>query len=216
MMKKKNPFLLMISLISLLLIHPFVYTDVARPFFYSIVLSFVVFGGGVSTHLPGWKRIEWIMGAAAISLNWLAYVFPPLTLISHLVLLSFFILTAAILIQQFIIQPKVDSVLLISTIDAYLLIGFAGSLISLIVYELLPGSFNLPVHFGDPQFEDFVYFSFVTLATLGYGDITPIHPVAQTLAILLTVIGQIYFAMVVALAISKYVSGVQESRKQEN
>jgi voltage-gated potassium channel len=216
MIKKKNPFLLMISLISLLLIHPFVYADVARPFFYSIVLSFVVFGGGVSTHLPGWRRIEWIMGAAAITLNWLAFVFPQLTLISHLVLLSFFILTAGILIQQFIIQPKVDSVLLISTIDAYLLIGFAGSLISLIVYELLPGSFNLPVHFGNPQFEDFVYFSFVTLATLGYGDITPIHPVAQTLAILLTVIGQIYFAMVVALAISKYVSGVQESRKQEN
>jgi voltage-gated potassium channel len=216
MIKKKNPFLLMISLISLLLIHPFVYADVARPFFYSIVLSFVIFGGGVSTHLPGWRRIEWIMGAAAITLNWLAFVFPQLTLISHLVLLSFFILTAGILIQQFIIQPKVDSVLLISTIDAYLLIGFAGSLISLIVYELLPGSFNLPVHFGNPQFEDFVYFSFVTLATLGYGDITPIHPVAQTLAILLTVIGQIYFAMVVALAISKYVSGVQESRKQEN
>jgi voltage-gated potassium channel len=216
MIKKKNPFLLMISLISLLLIHPFVYADVARPFFYSIVLSFVVFGGGVSTHLPGWRRIEWIMGAAAITLNWLAFVFPQITLISHLVLLSFFILTAGILIQQFIIQPKVDSVLLISTIDAYLLIGFAGSLISLIVYELLPGSFNLPVHFGNPQFEDFVYFSFVTLATLGYGDITPIHPVAQTLAILLTVIGQIYFAMVVALAISKYVSGVQESRKQEN
>ena len=201
----------MMSLVALLLIHPFVYTQVARPFFYSIILSFVVFSGGASTYLPRWRKVEWIFGLAAIAMTWLAFVFPSITLASHIALLSFFILTAGILIQQFIIQPRVDSVMLISTIDAYLLIGFAGSLLSLIVYELVLASFNLPAHFGNPQFEDFVYFSFVTLATLGYGDITPIHPIAQTLAVLLTMIGQIYFAMVVALAISKYVGGQAKS-----
>lgn len=205
-MRKKNPFMLMISLVALLLIHPLVYAHMARPLFYSVVLSFVVLSGGISTYLRGWQKWEWIMGAAALATTWLAFVVPNLTLLSHVVLLAFFVFTATVLIKQVIIQPDIDRVLLVSTIDAYLLIGFAGSLISLIVFELLPGSFNLPAHFGTPQFEDFVYFSFVTLATLGYGDITPIHPVAQTLAILLTIIGQIYFAMVVALAISKYVS----------
>ncbi len=166
----------MMSLVALLLIHPFVYTQVARPFFYSIILSFVVFSGGASTYLPQWRKVEWIFGVAAIGMTWLAFIFPAITLASHVVLLSFFVLTAGILIKQFIIQPRVDSVMLISTIDAYLLIGFAGSLLSLIVYELVPGSFNLPVHFGNPQFEDFVYFSFVTLATLAMATSPPSIP----------------------------------------
>lgn len=55
-----------------------------------------------------------------------------------------------------------------------------------------------------PDFDDFINFSFVTPGTLGYGDITPTSKTASTLSIFLSIVSQTYFAMIVALAITKY------------
>ena len=52
---------------------------------------------------------------------------------------------------------------------------------------------------------DYVYFSFVTLTTLGYGDITPLTPVAQTLAWLEAVVGQLYLAILVARLVGLHI-----------
>ncbi len=70
------------------------------------------------------------------------------------------------------------------------------------LYVLIPDSFVVPEHLGG-QLEAnpdqlFNYFSFVTLATLGYGEIVPHHPVAQVLVSIETVLGQLYVAVVVA------------------
>ena len=59
---------------------------------------------------------------------------------------------------------------------------------------------------GDPV-ENLLYYSFVTLTTLGYGDITPIHPVARTLAYLEAVIGQLYIAVLIASLVGRYLVG---------
>ena len=45
---------------------------------------------------------------------------------------------------------------------------------------------------------DWVYFSFVTLSTVGYGDITPVHPIARTLAMAEALAGQLYLAVLIA------------------
>ena len=50
----------------------------------------------------------------------------------------------------------------------------------------------------------FLYYSFVTLTTLGYGDITPVHPVARMLSYLEAVIGQLYLAVLVASLVGRY------------
>ena len=51
----------------------------------------------------------------------------------------------------------------------------------------------------------FVYFSFVTLASLGYGDITPKTEIAQRLAIIEVIMGQFYVAIVVAYLVSVFI-----------
>jgi hypothetical protein len=67
-----------------------------------------------------------------------------------------------------------------------------------------PGAFRFPegVSGDGPYLEmeasTFLYFSFVTLATLGYGDITPVTPLARTFSWMLAVTGQMYVAIVVA------------------
>jgi voltage-gated potassium channel Kch len=45
---------------------------------------------------------------------------------------------------------------------------------------------------------DWIYFSFITLTTVGYGDITPVHPIARTLAVGEALTGQLYLAVMIA------------------
>lgn len=67
---------------------------------------------------------------------------------------------------------------------------------------LVPDAFVIPPHLAHQLATNpdqlFNYFSFVTLATLGYGEIVPRHPVAQVLVSVETVLGQLYVAVIVA------------------
>jgi len=56
------------------------------------------------------------------------------------------------------------------------------------------------------EFEKFIYYSFVTLTTVGYGDITPASSGAKVLTIFLCVAGQLYLTVLVGLIIGKYIS----------
>ena len=53
---------------------------------------------------------------------------------------------------------------------------------------------------------ELVYYTFITLTTAGYGDITPQLPLAQSLAMIIAVMGQFYVAVVVAILVGKYAS----------
>ena len=91
---------------------------------------------------------------------------------------------------------------------AYLLIGVGFTMLYTMLLGLDPQAFNVA---DRPGFDDravlpspLVYFSFVTIATLGYGDITPQLPLPQILAGLEAVIGQFYIAIVIAWLVSRY------------
>jgi hypothetical protein len=61
---------------------------------------------------------------------------------------------------------------------------------------------------------DLIYFSFDTITTLGYGDITPNSPLTKNVAVFLSFAGQIYLTMVIALLMGKYLRG--KSMPEEN
>jgi hypothetical protein len=95
---------------------------------------------------------------------------------------------------------------IIGAIVAYLLIGLTWSLAYMLVEVVVPGSFHLPEDvvaqlMSSPReslWSIFVYYSFVTLTTLGYGDITPVGTVARTLSWMESVVGPLYLAILVA------------------
>jgi hypothetical protein len=108
----------------------------------------------------------------------------------------------------------VDRERLAAALGLYLLLGLIFALLYTVIAELKPGSFHFafarPAEFVARPLADMVYYSFVTLATLGYGDIVPLSPSARGLAILEAVVGQIYLVVVVARLVSLY--GQSESR----
>ena len=149
----------------------------------------------------------------AIAVLWMAAFmhFEIVSWISLVVSILFLSFTIFMMVLRITQSKQVGLLEFVEAINAYFLLGIIGSTLFKIVYQLLPGtSFRIPVENLMPNV-DFIYFSFVTLTSVGYGDITPIDPVAKSLAIFLGVVGQLYLALTIALLVGKYLSAKQES-----
>ncbi len=93
-------------------------------------------------------------------------------------------------------------------VAVYLLFGLAWAQTYECVEALSPGAFELPrggVGAGG-WFSPLLYFSFITLTTLGYGDVLPVHPVARSLAMFEALMGQLYPAILIAKLVSLQVT----------
>jgi voltage-gated potassium channel Kch len=90
------------------------------------------------------------------------------------------------------------------TISAYILIGFLFSQIFNLLLVIDPASLSYnPENFGGGlQGGDVLYFSFVTLATVGYGDLTPATPVARAVCVIESITGIMYVAIFIARFVS--------------
>ena len=112
------------------------------------------------------------------------------------------------MMRYVLLSRQVTSDLLFAAVVVYILIAILFAQLYSITSMLLPDSFTYPAtaHLVAGRLPDlsFNYFSFVTIATLGYGDIAPRHPVAQILASVEAVVGQFYVAIVVAWLVSVY------------
>ncbi len=115
------------------------------------------------------------------------------------------------LFRDLLRAQRVGSEQICASIVLYLLIGiFYWVLYGLLArYELSPPAFHgvaphpeAIVSIGERRSFDLLYFSFVSLTTVGYGDIVPVHPFARTLATLEAVTGQLYLALLVARLVS--------------
>lgn len=96
---------------------------------------------------------------------------------------------------------------IIGAICIYLLIGLNWSAFYLFINIANPGSFHgLTSTAIGVQFSELLYYSYVTITTLGYGDITPAKPIARTLAYLEAIVGQFYVAVLVAWLVGMYLS----------
>jgi hypothetical protein len=96
---------------------------------------------------------------------------------------------------------KVDAEHLYAALSAYLLAGIYFGLMYWVLEQISPGTFTATGHFSQTSA---IYFSFVTLATLGYGDIAPHGDVARGIAIVEGVGGQLFLAVLVARLVSLY------------
>jgi len=94
----------------------------------------------------------------------------------------------------------VDGERIYSALDAYLLAGLVFGVGYWVLGQLDPAAFNE----AELSLARATYFSFVTIATLGYGDVVPRSELAQSLAIVEAVGGQMYLAVLVARLVSLY------------
>jgi hypothetical protein len=124
----------------------------------------------------------------------------------------FFVAAAGRIIQTILVSQLITLDSIFGAICGYLLLGVACALTYSMIHAANPESFQL----GDsvrPQMEQgnhsrsiFIYYSFVTLTTVGYGDVTPISTTARTLSWVEAMTGQLYLAVLIAGLISALVT----------
>jgi voltage-gated potassium channel len=132
-------------------------------------------------------------------------------------IVAFFIFVVSFLIRFISKSKTVDINVLITSINIYLLAGIIGASLCLAFYQVYPDAYNFPAYIQHPVFAHFLYYSFITMSTVGYGDITPRIPETQTLAYLLSISGQLYVAIIIALLIGKFLmQGDQKNADQSN
>lgn len=121
--------------------------------------------------------------------------------------LAFYLFVLVSIASHVFSREEVATDTLFGAACVYLLLGLVWTLAYTLLEQLQPGSFSFVVapEFADaPMLFDFVYYSYVTLTTLGYGDITPVTAAAQRLAILEAITGVLFVALLVARLVGMY------------
>ena len=203
---------LLVSIVLVFALRPFlkglVSIDILTDIFFSIVLLSAI-------HAVSQKRstfiIALVLAVPAFLLDWSSYIMdvPSLADVSR-ILSALFTAYVLIFILSFILRQKeVTADVLMAAVCGYFFLGLMWAFVFLFLEAVQPGSFQM----AQGQSADagqFLYFSFVTMTTLGYGDMTPISSGARSLAVLSAVMGQLYLAVTIARLVGMHISQSQK------
>ena len=148
---------------------------------------------------------------------WTRYLFPYQTLVfaTNCLSLVFLVLLTFLILSQIFREGPTTSHRIMGAVAAYLLLGVIWSLAYDLIALRMPEAFNVqgPLTLGDGEVlqSHLFYFSFVTLTTLGYGDIVAVHPIARMLVILEAATGQLFPAILIARLVSLQVQSKKKT-----
>ncbi len=131
-------------------------------------------------------------------------------------LLWFFIFTTVVAGRQVLFTGEITGNKIIGAVCIFILIGLIWTIMYLLLLEFEPGTLNnVSKAEWYNNISSVVYFSFVTLTTLGYGDISPALPVAQFLAYTEALMGQFYIAVMVASLVGVRIASFSSGQRKD-
>ena len=176
---------------------------------------------------PWGKRTYQLLGFASIVAQIVWVLNPGGLLSTGLPLLTLFLLfmgwSLVRLLTRLARESHPASDMVAGGLAGYLLLGISGALLLTVIDSLLPGSFRdtatgelVKLSTGestgmvssawDVNVQRITYFAFVSLTTVGYGDVAPIRPLAQLASVSLSVLGPFYIAVVLGVVVSRLVA----------
>ena len=201
---------LLVALALLFLFFPFVEEVKGGDVIVSILLSLVL----LSAVLAVADRkvvffIALVLAIPAIVGRWISHfrpdlVPPPVFLVAGLALIAFVV---ANLLRFVLRAPSVNTEVLCASISAYLMLGLLWTVAYWLVAQVNSNAFVFNTNTGTKEtmvgFNAF-YFSFITLSTVGYGDIAPVSRIARWLAATEAMTGLLYVTVLIARLVSLY------------
>lgn len=128
--------------------------------------------------------------------------------IEFTILFSFYCFVTYEIISQVWKSTEVNRGVILGLMCGYICLGLVGFFICLAIEVAEPGSFTgLPALEVNPEAmrDSLAYYSFVTLLTIGYGEIAPVSKLARNASVLIGLMGQFYLVIVTAVVIEKYI-----------
>lgn len=214
MQRKASPnfFYLLAGLLLILVAGPIAYEFAGQPF---PLVSQIAFS---STLIVGiWSLMEsraWFIAGivlvvadlvlTAVQIYTQSLTVETITIILEMCFLS---LSLVFALHYVLTGDKMDLNRIVGAVCVYLLLGVLFGEANMLVFRYVPDSFNgLDVSDGSLSGFSMIYYSFVTMTTLGYGDITPESGLARVLAYFAAIAGQFYIAILVAMAVGQFLS----------
>lgn len=139
-----------------------------------------------------------------------------LHVIALLAMFVFLLLATFNAFRQIAVGNDISPNRIVGAVCVYLLLGVMWSIAYTLLEYSQPGSFSGLTELVSPGWNaDWIYFSFVTITTLGYGDITPLTQTARSLTVAEAIVGQFYIAVMVAGLVSAYISSNRDSSDRD-
>ncbi|MFT4825167.1 MAG: voltage-gated potassium channel [Halioglobus sp.] len=136
--------------------------------------------------------------------------------LSYLLYVVFFAYIQVFLLRYFLATRTVTADMIFAAMCAYIIVGLAWMFIYACIELRVPGSFVVAQTGASPSdMIQFNYFSFVTLTTLGYGDVTPVSDFARSWAMVEAILGQFYLAVVLARIVGLHISAQQHDENSK-
>ena len=203
---------LLISLLFIFIVSPVIVPYYYGPTILNVIAAIVLLSATYAVS----RRRSFLIFALSLTIFSVAMTFwlaaAPnhwLIIVSHSSLVIVIVFFAAAILSYVLGSSKVTWDKIYGAVCAYLLLGYAWTFAYSLIEELQPGSFSSST---SPMSQDLVgrvmqlrYFSFVTLATIGYGDIVPRLPAARTMALLEAILGQFYLVALVGRLVGLHI-----------
>lgn len=121
---------------------------------------------------------------------------------------GFLLFVCVLFVRAVVSEPTVTTDTLAGAVSAYMLIGITYGVAYGLIEQVSPGSFERTSNaMRTIQPPELIFFSFVTLTTVGYGDVVPLHGLAKSLTVLESITGVMYPAVLVGRLIGLHVGG---------
>lgn len=174
----------------------------------SLIYSLLMIAGVVSmSRHTAIRFTAGVIACVAIALRWLRHLAPTAEIVKlgTLAVLVFLIMLTVVILAKVFGKGRVTTHRVKGAIAVYLLFGVIWSILYGLLDQTLPHAFSLHLDggvFTPERQETLTYFSFVTLTTLGYGDIVPTHEISRMFVVMEGLIGQLYPATLLARLVS--------------
>lgn len=211
----KNGFLLLVLSLFAMLVLPAFFERANTVILSSVTTSIVLLA---ALYLVAYNRKELIVGLLlaipSILTNWWAGVVDHhFAITAHFCLSILYLGYISYHIFRYLFATRDVSVdMMYAAVCLYLILGMIWGMLYALLQLSNPDSFQLhPMHVT-PQLilNELFYFSYVTLSTLGYGDVVPVTRLARQLSIIEAIIGQFYLAFVVARLVGLYITAIEK------
>lgn len=198
---QENPILYVVFVASLL----FVFGSVISTIWQSRVLRAMALTSGGIALVSGFV---WVIPGISEEMITIAFT------ICSFAYASFALISIISMMKNVFTLEEVTADRIVGSICIYVLIGLFFSFIYLGLDLMLPGAFNFAGHevVTLSNMRDHLYFSYVTMSTLGYGDIVPLLPLPKLISMIEAITGQVYLVIMVAMLVGVHVSKMSYKR----
>jgi hypothetical protein len=214
---QENRFLIMLTaLFGLILFHPLIDNIVHIQFLILIFISFLLLSGifavSFKKHQP---IIASLLALPPFTIMWASYFIDigGFVHVKNFFGMLFMLYMIILFLEHFFRQDTINREVIFGALVVYLLMGLMWGYGYTLLEHLLPGSFTHPASLSELDVEALDYFSFVTMTTLGYGDIIPASEPAKAMVMIQAVTGQVYLAVLVARLVG--INIAQQIEKKE-